>query len=77
MPKKQGRGRPKKGSAERKSESVLLKLELGEKQAFADAAAMAGVPLSVWIRERLRRVARAELESANRIVQFLRVTIPE
>jgi hypothetical protein len=69
--KKAGRGRPRKGSGEAKSMSVLLRLDPGEKQGFTDAADYAGVPLSVWIRERLRQVAKKELESAGRDVAFL------
>jgi hypothetical protein len=68
---KKRRGRPKKGSGQVKSEGILLKLEPSEKQAFGDAANLAGVPLSVWIRERLRKVAAKELGEAGRDVAFL------
>ena len=61
-PKKPKRGRPPKASEDRKSESILLRLEEKEKRAFAEAAGLAGVPLTVWIRERLRWVARKELQ---------------
>lgn len=70
-PKKNGRGRPPKGSGQAKSMSVLLRLDPGEKQGFAEAAEVAGVPLAVWMRERLRQVAKKELESAGRPVTFL------
>lgn len=52
----------------------LLKVRLGEaeKQAFQQAAEIAGVPLSSWVRERLRRAARIELVDADRSVPFLR-----
>jgi hypothetical protein len=69
--KKKGRGRPRKGSAQTKSEGVLLRMEPREKKGFADAANVAGVPLSVWMRERLRRVAARELHEATRPVAFL------
>ena len=69
--KKNGRGRPRKGSADMKSESVLLKMELREKQGFMDAAKTAGVPLSVWMRERLRQAAIRELEAAGKRAAFL------
>jgi hypothetical protein len=46
-------------------------LEVAEKQAFKDAAELAGLPLSTWVRERLRRAAREELEEAHRPVAFL------
>jgi uncharacterized protein (DUF1778 family) len=65
------RGRPRKGSAATKSESILLRLEMREKEAFSAAAELAGVPLSVWIRERLRRNARDELGEAGKPVSFL------
>lgn len=71
--KKARLGRPPKGSGLTKSESILLRLDPGEKQGFGDAAQFAGVPLTVWIRERLRQMARKELESAGMPVAFLPV----
>jgi hypothetical protein len=68
---KKNRGRPRKHMHSSKSVSVLLRLELSEKQGFAEAAALAGAPLSVWMRERLRRVAVSELRDAGRVVPFL------
>lgn len=64
-------GRPRKGSADKKSASLLLRLSPGEREGFGEAADVAGVPLTVWIRERLRRVATRELERAGRPVAFL------
>lgn len=55
-----------------KSESILLKLEPEEKEAFRQVAELAGVPLTVWIRERLRRSARIELQDAGKQVPFLK-----
>ena len=69
--KKKRRGRPRKSSGQAKSESVLLRLAPGEKQGFGDAAELAGAPLAVWMRERLRQVAARELEGAGRAVAFL------
>jgi len=69
--KKVGRGRPPKGSGQTKSESLLLRLDPSEKQGFTDAAQLAGVPVTVWIRERLRQVAAKELQSAQRPIAFL------
>jgi hypothetical protein len=51
--------------------SILLRLDPNEKRGFGDAAETAGVPLAVWMRERLRLVAKKELESAGRPVAFL------
>ena len=69
--KKARLGRPPKGSGLTKSESILLRLDPGEKKGFGEAALVAGVPLSIWIRERLRIVAKFELQSAGRTVAFL------
>ena len=70
-PNTKRRGRPKKGSAERKTASLLLKMEDREKAGFAAAAELAGAPLSVWIRERLRIAAVAELQKGGLTVPFL------
>lgn len=50
---------------------IQLRVTPDEKRAFQDAASLAGVPLSSWMRERLRRAARIELLDANRQVAFL------
>jgi uncharacterized protein (DUF1778 family) len=52
-----------------------LRVEPEEKEAFEQAAAIAGVAVSAWIRERLRRAARRELEEANRAIPFLKSRI--
>jgi hypothetical protein len=65
------RGRPKKSSEAVKSESILLRMAKLEKQGFTDAARLAGLDLSAWIRERLRIMARQELEKAGQSVAFL------
>ena len=69
--KKAGRGRPPKGSGLAKSESILLRLQPCEKAVFGEAAAIAGVPLAVWMRERMRRAANDELQAAGREVPFI------
>jgi len=53
-----------------------LRLEPEEKQAFEQAAEISGVPVSAWIRERLRRDARRELQDADRAVPFLKRKFP-
>lgn len=65
------RGRPPLDSEQAKSQSLLLRLSAAEKQGFTDAAAVAGLPLTAWMRERLRRVATKELEGAARPIAFL------
>jgi uncharacterized protein (DUF1778 family) len=55
-----------------KSELIQIRLEPEEKQAFQEAADVAGVALSAWIRERLRKSARIELEEAGQQIPFLK-----
>jgi hypothetical protein len=64
-------GRPPKEPGELRNEDLLVKLKADEKEAFKDAAELAGIPLSVWVRERLRRVAVQELSEASRPIAFL------
>jgi uncharacterized protein (DUF1778 family) len=64
-------GRPRKPKGTAKEEYLELRLDASEKQAFWDAANLSGMALSVWVRERLRRAARKELESADQSVAFL------
>lgn len=65
--------RPKSGSPRRKPKSSLLQVRLDEpeKEAFETAAHIAGLGLSAWVRERLRRAARRELEEAGQKIAFL------
>ena len=71
MKQKKKMGRPPKTSGNKHSESVLVRLEPAEKIAFAEAAQAAGLPLSSWIRERLRNVARSELGDIGKPIAFL------
>jgi predicted HicB family RNase H-like nuclease len=66
------RGRPPKAENELRKESLLVRLDEQEKEAFREAASVAGIPLSVWVRERLRRIATRELDEASRPVAFRR-----
>jgi uncharacterized protein (DUF1778 family) len=54
-----------------KTEFMKLRLRPDEKLAFEKAAELAGVPLSAWVRERLRSAARRELIDAGQKVPFL------
>lgn len=54
-----------------KTEMLKVRVDSLEKQAFEQAAAIAGLRVSVWIRERLRLTAIRELESAGRSVPFI------
>jgi len=48
-----------------------MRVEKSEKETFRAAADAAGLPLSGWIRQRLRRDARKELEELELPVPFL------
>lgn len=54
-----------------KTETVQIRLTPAEKKTFEDAANIAGVSLSAWVRERLRRAARHDLEDASQPIAFL------
>ena len=55
-----------------KSETFLLRFEPEEKGDFQRAAELTGLSLSMWIRERLRRAARMELEDAGEKITFIK-----
>jgi hypothetical protein len=65
------RVRTPKDSDSGKSEYMEIRLGSDEKQAFKDAADLAGLGVSAWVRERLRRIAAKELQEASRPVAFL------
>ena len=48
-----------------------IRVSQDEKAAFQAAAQLAGIPLSAWVRERLRRAAVRELEDAGQDIPFL------
>jgi len=54
-----------------KSEVLHIRITGSEKEGFELAAALAGISLSSWVRERLRLTAIRELESAGRKVPFV------
>jgi hypothetical protein len=56
----------------RKQELLQVRVDSAEKEAFAEAAELAGIALSAWVRERLRSTAAQELEAANRTVAFFK-----
>jgi uncharacterized protein (DUF1778 family) len=77
MKTQRSRGRPHKEPSETKSETILIRLERGEKEGFRAAAEVAGIDLSAWMRERLRRAARQELEEARLPIPFLQHVLKE
>jgi len=66
------RGRPNKKTKDKKLECLIFRLEHGEKQAFKDAANISGVPLSVWVRERLRQAAIKDLDAVGHPISFFK-----
>jgi uncharacterized protein (DUF1778 family) len=65
------RGAPKKPPERAKGALVQLRLNPAEKAGFVQAADLDGKKLSEWIRDRLRRMAREELEAHGQAVPFL------
>jgi antitoxin component of RelBE/YafQ-DinJ toxin-antitoxin module len=56
----------------RKQEFLQVRVDETEKKAFTDAAELAGIVMSAWVRERLRQCAARELEAASQPVPFLK-----
>jgi hypothetical protein len=54
-----------------RTDRLEIRLERGEKEAFQRAARIAGIPLSSWIRERLRGISKTELAAADEPIAFL------
>ena len=54
-----------------KTEVIRCRLGSDEREAFQAAADLAGLSISAWMRERLRRAARRELEEGGRQIAFL------
>jgi hypothetical protein len=54
-----------------KTENILVRAQPNEKLAFQQAADLAGISLSAWIRERLRLAAIRELEGAGWPIPFV------
>lgn len=54
-----------------KSELLQIRLDEREKRGFQAAADLAGIPLSSWVRERLRLAAIRDLESGGQQIPFL------
>lgn len=54
-----------------KCETIQIRLTSLEKAGLVDAAQLAGIPISAWVRERLRLAAIRELEAAGRRVPFV------
>jgi hypothetical protein len=55
-----------------KTDTLQIRLQPREKESFEMAAQLAGLGLSAWVRERLRRAAMRELEGIGRQIPFLK-----
>ncbi|HEV3259915.1 MAG TPA: DUF1778 domain-containing protein [Gemmataceae bacterium] len=73
---KKKRGAPKKPPEKAKADLLQIRVSPAEKQAFQLAAEIDGKKMSEWIRDRLRRESRQEIEQAGLPVPFLPV-IPD
>ena len=54
-----------------KAQTLQIRLTDAEKRGFNSAAELAGIPLSSWVRERLRLAAIRDLESAGMRAPFV------
>ena len=54
-----------------KTDVIKLRVTPTEKDGFQQAADIAGIALSAWVRERLRAAARRELVESGKQVPFL------
>lgn len=54
-----------------KVQVLQVRLTDAEKQGFQAAANLAGIPMSSWVRERLRLAAIRDLESAGQKIPFV------
>ena len=68
---KKSPGRPKKPEGESKTQFLQVRLLELERDGFAEAARLAGIPLSSWVRERLRVIARKELKEYGKKAKFI------
>jgi hypothetical protein len=55
-----------------KEQVLQIRLTEDEKRGFLAAAELAGIPLSSWVRERLRLAAIRDLESAGQKIPFVK-----
>ena len=54
-----------------KTDLLKVRVSKAEKDAFQTAADIAGIAVSAWARERLRRAAVRDLQDASRPIPFL------
>ena len=66
------RGAPSKSAEERKAALTQIRLMSTEKAGFEEAARLSGLSLSAWMRERLRGIAKRELQAHGKKPEFLK-----
>ena len=71
MVKNKKTGRPKSPAAKVKGRYLQVRVAESEKNSFDAAADLAGLPLSSWVRVRLRTLAAKELKEHGRVADFL------
>ena len=64
-------GRPKAAPGQARTELLKVRMTPDERRSFERAAEIAGIGVSAWMREKLRRVAARELEQAGELAAFL------
>jgi len=69
---KNKRGRPPIQVVDIKSRYLQVRINQAEKAGFDNAAELAGLPLSTWVRERLRKIAVQELRDHGQPIPFLK-----
>lgn len=55
----------KKSPTRKKTRYLQVRVQGSELEIFHEAANLAGVTMSVWVRDRLRQVAKIELEQSK------------
>jgi hypothetical protein len=66
------RGRPAKATADARGKLLQVRVQESEKAGFEEAAGLAGLELSAWVRERLRTIAKKELAEYGKTPKFLK-----
>jgi len=70
--KNNSQSKPISDEYSKRERQMLVRLTSDELEAFKEAASLKGIPLSAWVRERLRYAATRELEEASLPIPFLK-----
>lgn len=52
-------------------DNIQVRMPKSEKETYRDAARLSGISVSSWMRDRLRKTARHELQSSGKRVAFI------